>query len=553
MRKCTLVASAALLLGCTGDATEPATSPPNALPVCAELELAMPDGRCVRPGIPPDACADGFVHDKSYGCTPVLPADACADGLMAVPGDTACRPVMECAAGRWGAIPVDDTAEYVDGSYAGTDSDGSSMKPWISIGDAIAAAAPGAIVAVAQGSYAEDVVISENPVRLWGVCPERVEIVGQSTEAALSILNQAEIHGVSVRGPSFGLLVSGAEDVLVDRVWVREAGFRGVDVESTLGAASVSIEGSLIERSHQIGVYVGGAALTLEASAVRATLPAQNNQYGHGIHVQLSCTADGCDANTRSTASVRSSLVEESHDTGINISGSDVTVEGTVVRRTQPRASDGDVGRGVYFGPSCTVAGGCDPHTRANATLRGSLVEDNRETGVMVLGSDVVVETTVVRTTQPRMLDQTGGRGFSIQPACGEMGLCDPGTRAVATIVSSLVDANHEYGVFVRLRSELAHVRHRARLARLAEPRGRRIRRRRRCARRGHAGERDTNPRARWSFRRWDCALRRAGRFERHHRGVAHRRQRARRRVELRRAHIDRYDLGEVRLFRSRG
>jgi hypothetical protein len=412
----------------------------------------MPDGRCVRPGIPPDGCAVGFAHDGTYGCTPVLPNETCPDGLMAVPGDNACRPVMACAEGQWGDIPIDGTTEHVDASYAGTDSDGSASKPWRTIGGAITAAASGALVAVAEGSYAEDVVIENKPVRLWGVCPERVEIVGQSTDAALSILNQAsgsEIHGVSMRGPGFGLLVTGSEDVIVDRVWVRVAGLRGVDIERTFGMTSATIEGALIERSHVIGVYVGGAELTLEASLVRGTLPASNDDLGHGVHIQPSCTSAGCDPSSRSNALVRGSLVEQNHDTGMNITGSDAVIEATVVRRTEPRASDADLGRGLYFGPICEANSSCTPNTRTNATVRGSFVEENHDTGVIVLGSDVVVETSVVRATQPRMVDQVGGRGFSIQPACGTAALCEPATFATATIVHSLVDSNHEFGVYV--------------------------------------------------------------------------------------------------------
>jgi hypothetical protein len=61
---------------------------------------------------------------------------------MAVPGETACRPVMPCAQGRWGDIPVDGATEHVDGSYAGGQSDGSDARPWTTIGEAVSAAAP---------------------------------------------------------------------------------------------------------------------------------------------------------------------------------------------------------------------------------------------------------------------------------------------------------------------------------------------------------------------------------------------------------------------------
>ncbi|HZO11776.1 MAG TPA: hypothetical protein VFB62_00905 [Polyangiaceae bacterium] len=70
---------------------------------------------------------------------------------MAIPGERACHAVMACANGTWGDIPVDPATLYVNGSYAGGGSDGSSAKPWTTIVDAVTAAAPGALIAVAAG------------------------------------------------------------------------------------------------------------------------------------------------------------------------------------------------------------------------------------------------------------------------------------------------------------------------------------------------------------------------------------------------------------------
>ena len=36
---------------------------------------------------------------------------------MALPGETECREIMTCGAGRWGDIPLDATTVYVDWSY----------------------------------------------------------------------------------------------------------------------------------------------------------------------------------------------------------------------------------------------------------------------------------------------------------------------------------------------------------------------------------------------------------------------------------------------------
>src|SRR5262245_46751914 len=104
-------------MGCSSAQNETTPEPPPGPPpvTCADaLALDLPDGTCFRPGVPPDGCAEGFVHDGEYGCESILPTEPCPPGLMAVPGEETCRTVMSCGAGRWGDIPIDSTTVYVD-------------------------------------------------------------------------------------------------------------------------------------------------------------------------------------------------------------------------------------------------------------------------------------------------------------------------------------------------------------------------------------------------------------------------------------------------------
>src|SRR6185436_14341410 len=99
---------------------------------------------------------------------------------------------------------------------------------------------------VAAGSYAEDVTIEGKPVRLWGRCPESVEIVGTGGEFSAVFVRDTgasttEIHDLAVSGPAIGLVVSGAEGVVIDRVRVHDTGARAIDVEDTLGPTRVAI------------------------------------------------------------------------------------------------------------------------------------------------------------------------------------------------------------------------------------------------------------------------------------------------------------------------
>jgi hypothetical protein len=414
---------AMVVVGCQGggDDTDDTETAPVTEQGCAELEIAQDDGSCLRPGIAPDGCAAGFEHDGAYGCEPILPADTCPPGLMAVPGEAACRPVMACGEGQWGDIPVDATTVYVDESYGGTDSDGSAVKPWTTIGEAVSAAPTGALIAVAAGSYAEDVLVTNKSLRLWGVCPERVEIVGMGTLfAAIDIIHNAsgtEVHGLAIRGASRGLGLSGSVDVLVDRVWVHDTGLGGIDLSGAYGPTAAIVRGSLVEATHVAGIFLSGADGTVETSVVRGTLPHLGTQaFGEGIAIQVPCPEGPCLVDERPIATVRGSLIEHNTDIGLSIKGADVTVEATVVRGTLPDATQQATGRGINIQPVCDAAT-CDPATRANVTIRGSVVAQNHDIGIFIGGSDVIMDATVVRDTWPRAADGNFGDGVVVMSA----------------------------------------------------------------------------------------------------------------------------------------
>src|SRR4030095_4490248 len=62
------------------------------------------DGSCFPAGVA--TCAEGFESDGDYGCRAVLPGAPCAPGQIAVPGDTACRPVAPCPQERYPLVPA---------------------------------------------------------------------------------------------------------------------------------------------------------------------------------------------------------------------------------------------------------------------------------------------------------------------------------------------------------------------------------------------------------------------------------------------------------------
>ncbi|MBW2457401.1 MAG: hypothetical protein JRI68_23035 [Deltaproteobacteria bacterium] len=449
--------------GCGGDETEPA--PPEPLPDCAEHELPLPDGSCVRPGAALDGCGEGFVHDGIYGCEPILPAEPCPPGLMAVPGEDTCRSVMDCGSGKWGDLPVDDLTQYVDGTYGGGDSDGTAAKPWSTIGEGVSAAAPGALIAVAAGSYGENLLISGKPVRLWGVCPEQVVVeatgqpAGPCPPAAVCITDGAsgtEVGGLAVRGAGMGVALSGSEGVLIDRARVYDNATLGINADSALGPTSLHIRGSLIEQNYGEGMFFQGALVTVDATVVRTTVPpASDLSRGLGITMQLPCVAASgglqCDLAARGTINVTRSVIEQNHGLGLLVIGSDATVDTSVVRTTLPHPSGQPGGGGIAAQPACfaTSAGlQCDPATRSSASVTRSVIENNHGVGLLVDASDATVDTSVVRGAA----DPSGWRGIAVQLACSdtpEGQQCDLAARGTASVSRSLVEDNHQAGLLV--------------------------------------------------------------------------------------------------------
>ncbi len=415
---------ATALPACGGTKDEPLPPPPEPEPTgCQAGELELADG-CKPAGIP--SCAEGFVSDEVGGCLAVLPDTLCPEGTMAVPGETSCREVAPCAEGTWGDIPVASDTQHVDGAYGGGDSDGSAARPWQTIAQGLTAVAPGAIVAVAAGSYAEELDISGKPVVLWGRCPALVEIRG-SASAVTPLLIKAGANGSAVRdlaltGSTAGLISSGSLDVLVDRVWIHHTAERGIAIQDTFGATSLTLTRSLIENVTGIGAFALTASLTIEQSVVRGTQP-------------LSARTAGIGAQSGATLALRSSLVELNHDDGIFIASSEALIETTVVRDSQPTAE--------LWGGGIAILRDNATQAPSSATVRDTLVERNHTYGIFVEGASAQFERIVVRDTQPQVADQSLGPGIQVQNYTALAEASD------VTIREAVVERNHYAGVSI--------------------------------------------------------------------------------------------------------
>lgn len=404
---------------------------PPGLPLdmqCPPGEAPLADGSCLAAGVPPSQCGDGFAADGDGGCKAILPAEPCPFGMMAIPGESECREVAPCGSGTWGDIPIEPGTEFVDASYAGNDSNGTKEKPWKTIGTALKAAAQGDVIAIAAGTYKEDVTIEFGKKILWGRCPAMVTIEGvDPTDAPVKVYSTgAEIHNVALTGPFVGLYVDGPEDVLIDSVWVHDTGSFGVIVNTSSGAV---VKGSLIERTSPAGLQAQGGSLTIERSAVREIRPiesgAQAGRFGYGVSGKLN-------GGLRSTVTVRSSVIERAADTGVSLVDSDATLESVAVRAMMPiegTPSPTGIGIGTW---------------RADVTLRRSTIEGAYVAGIHAIATEVKVEQATLSGT--RLLpwdDKNGAAGIVVQQDLKS------GAPSAATIVQSAFSGNDGGGVTI--------------------------------------------------------------------------------------------------------
>jgi hypothetical protein len=463
-----VVMAATSVIACSGDDAEEVIGSGGALP-CAPGQSSLEDGRCLDAGmqadgcrageflgddgtclpagmqpdgcpagtyadesgcrdagVPPELCAEGFVPDGDHGCTPILPSQPCASGTMAIPGETECRELAPCGSGTYGSIPALAGTQYVNASYTGNDADGSIAKPWPSIQEGVDAAAPGALVAIAAGSYVEDIHLADKSVELWGRCPALVEVVATGAEqAAIRVAEGAHgtwIRSLAVTGPAVGIIVSGSVDVHVENVWLHDTLSMGVAASNQYGITQVTLDGVLVEGAQDLyGLYLAGVEALVVDSVVRDTKRA-TPLTGWGFAVQSN-------AGTRADVTMRRSLIERNVIAGGKVQGADLVIEGTVVRDNV--AADGVGGSGLLAADT--------ENERGNLVVRGCVIEHNEWTGISVLSSDATLEGVVIRDTAPSPF--TGqGRGLRIE---------DDPERSKVDVRWSLFEANNEMGMVV--------------------------------------------------------------------------------------------------------
>lgn len=398
---------------------------PPGLPLdmaCPPGETPLPDGSCQPAGVPPSACGDGFEPDGKGGCAPVLPEEPCPEGLMAVPGDPECREIAPCGAGTWGDIPIEPGTQFVDSSYPGGDSDGSQEKPWTTIGDAMTAGKDGALIAVAEGEYMENLEASSKSFRIWGVCPSKVSLHGVSADkpAFMASTSGCEIHTLAITGPFVGVQLEPDRKVVLDRLWIHDTAQPGV---LAFPNSHLLVTDALVERTIESGIQSRGGTVEVDRCLVRDVEPGPTP---FGILVDVFS-----DQFVHGDVTVEGSLLENVYLDAASAVDADLTLDRTAVRRMRPDVPLNSAPRGGVQSASGLL------------TVKQSTF-DGMPLGVFVSGSYGTLEHVTI----------TGGDAVSPQYPSIKAGVYvqeDPQTFNPASLVvrESTVARQREFGVGV--------------------------------------------------------------------------------------------------------
>jgi hypothetical protein len=436
------------------------------------------------------ACAAGFESDGEGGCNAILPTEPCPYGTLEVLGETECQPLGDCGDGPWGSLAIDAQTVFVDASAEAAGADGTEAHPFPTLEAAYAAVPAGGQIAIAAGEYLTRLVIGK-AVRLTGRCAALVTLRGQSVAGQdrppITIGSSGTgttIQGVTLTGNGAGLVVNAATGVVVTESQIVEVG----DVGISAAQAELRLERVRVVGSTQIGVDLYGAEATVVDTVVRDTRPSSTGSFGRGINAECVPDGQGCgrldvsgsliagnaefgvgvfgvDARiagsvvreTRSTTppwwaqgilaacdfdgqrcarlDVSGSLVAGNAEIGVQLSGAEATITGSVVQGTRPSAS-GERGQGIWA--QCDAGGqGCG---RLDVTR--TLVAGNAEQGVVLSGVAATITGTVVRETRP---DASGELGQGIYAQCAP----DGQSCGRLDLAGSLIAGNAEIGVAV--------------------------------------------------------------------------------------------------------
>mgnify|MGYP002630217364 CR=1 FL=1 len=194
------------------------------------------------------------------GALPNAPSTACTVGRCLV---VACAPGFrdengEPEDGCEAPVPeAEDGVIYVDAFNVQDAPDGSLANPFRHIQDGVAAAAPGQVVRVAAGAYAESVVIATPGVLLEGVGPDQV-LIRTAFPYGIGVRIVADdvtVAGFTVDGGRFGVQIGGPGWGAPRRAHVYNVSVTGLaPPQATTNVDGLSVAGIYAENADEVTI-----------------------------------------------------------------------------------------------------------------------------------------------------------------------------------------------------------------------------------------------------------------------------------------------------------
>ncbi len=358
---------------------------------------------------------------------PATGAAICAGDEAHFPGEPGCSLLGPACPGPGGFasdLPAGKTILYVQ-AEAAAGGDGSIDAPFGAVGDAIAAAADDAIVALSEGAFDSAISLSR-PITVWGACVAGT-VLGPSTASEtlgvvrisgrggnlenLTIASDVRvglvvegtsdpgtIESVVIRARGTAVAIHGGGDLTARDVAVRDmtpGRFGQGYAFEVYGGGTADLQRVSIEGALGTGVWLDqvGTSATLSDVAIRDT-DAGSTDYGVGLNATLGARAV-----------LDRVVVEGSGSAGLSAGGDGASIDATDV------LVRGTLGNGAGRGGT-----GFDLFQGASATLAGAMFVGNRSAGLTVseAGTSLVAENLVVVETEATAATELGGFGLDL-------------------------------------------------------------------------------------------------------------------------------------------
>lgn len=321
------------------------------------------------------------------------------------PGDDGCHVLTDCPAGTWPENAPPGPRVYVS-KQAAAGGDGSQGAPFNTLAAGVSAAAEGAVILLAAGTYGG--VAIDKSLSITGVCPS-MTFIGDSGAGMDVDAGTVLITDLTIVSPGYGIEVARPARLEMSRVFVEDSNNSGIQASGTVVlndvvvrrtnafGLSVPARGSLtgtrvrVDHPSDGGILANESDLSLTDAVIHDTAQKDDGTFGRGANIQNGATA-------RLTRTV----FEDNHDVGLFVSTASATIEQVVVRGTKSRSSDDGAGFGLLIQSASTL------------DARDCWFDGNRESNMYVLSTGTIASLDRSVISNAHFADDGAG-GYGVQ------------------------------------------------------------------------------------------------------------------------------------------